>query len=182
MNRLQIIYKNIEEIKPYEKNPRRNKKAIEYVKNSIKEFGFKVPVIIDKNDVIVCGHTRVESAKLLNITKIPCIIADELNEEQIKAFRIADNKVSEMATWDYDKLSLELDKIEQIDMELMNFIRTNDFDWDSIEDLTEESYKEPEKKYMTCPYCHHRDFKIHFKTIKEDATSETSEVEDENIS
>ena len=180
---MQIINIKIDEIKPYEKNPRKNKKAIEYVKNSIKEFGFKVPLVVTKDYVIVTGHTRYEASKLLGYTELPCIIADELSEEQITAFRIADNKVGEMATWDYDKLSLELDKIEEIDMELMNFIRTTEFDWDSIEDLTEDTYKEPDKKYMTCPYCQHRDFKIHFKTIKEDAVKEeTSEVEDENIS
>ena len=83
----------------YKNNPRKNDKAVEAVANSINSFGFKVPVIIDKNNVLVCGHTRVKAAKKLGIKEIPVIIADDLNEEQIKAFRIADNKTAELADW-----------------------------------------------------------------------------------
>ena len=106
---------NIENIVPYENNPRFNDEAVEYVANSIREFGFKVPIVIDKNNVIVTGHTRVKAATQLGITKVPCIRADDLNDEQIKAFRIADNKVAEIATWDLGKLEVELEDIN-IDM------------------------------------------------------------------
>ena len=118
---LQIIEKSITEITPYEKNPRKNDEAVEYVANSIKEFGFKVPIVIDKNGVIVAGHTRYKAAQKLGLENLPCIIADDLTEEQVKAFRLADNKVGEVAEWDFDLLSDELDGIFDIDMSEFGF-------------------------------------------------------------
>ena len=118
MNKLEIKYVNIEDIKPYENNPRFNDNAVEYVKNSIKEFGFKVPMILDKDNKIVTGHTRYKSALELGLKEIPVIYADDLTEEQIKAFRIADNKVSEFADWDYELLDEEL---EDIDIDMTEF-------------------------------------------------------------
>ena len=118
---MQIIEKSITEIKPYEKNPRKNDEAVEYVANSIKEFGFKVPIVIDKNGVIVAGHTRYKAAQELGLKKLPCIIADDLTEQQIKAFRVADNKVGEFAEWDFDLLDEELDGIFDIDMSEFGF-------------------------------------------------------------
>lgn len=118
---LEIIYKNIKDLKPYSKNARKNDKAVKYVAKSIENFGFKVPVIIDKDDVIVCGHTRYKASKKLGYNEIPCIIADDLTEEQIKAFRLADNKVSEKADWDFDLLSDEINDIIDINMEDFGF-------------------------------------------------------------
>ena len=100
---MEIIYKSIEEIKPYENNPRINDEAIEYVANSIKEFGFRNPIILDKNNVIICGHTRLLASKELKLKEVPCIIADDLTDEQVKALRLADNKVAEKSMWDYSK-------------------------------------------------------------------------------
>ena len=121
---MEIINKNISEIKPYEKNPRINDNAVDDVANSIKEFGFKVPIVIDKNNIIVAGHTRLKASKKLGLKEVPCIIADDLNEEQIKAFRLADNKVSEKAEWDFDLLNEELDDILNIDMSDFGFEKT----------------------------------------------------------
>ena len=118
---MNIIDKSLTDIKPYENNPRNNDEAVEPVANSIKEFGFKVPIVIDKNNIIVAGHTRYKAAKKLELETVPCIIADDLNEEQIKAFRLADNKVSEIATWDLELLGNELDNIINIDMEVFKF-------------------------------------------------------------
>lgn len=118
---MKIVEKNINELVMYENNPRKNDEAVKYVANSIKEFGFKVPVIIDKNNVIVAGHTRIKAAKELKIDKIPCIIADDLTDEQIKAFRLADNKVAEFAEWDEELLEKELDSIFNLDMEGLGF-------------------------------------------------------------
>lgn len=101
----------IEDIKPYENNPRINDEAVEGVKESIKQFGFKIPMVIDKNNVIVCGHTRYKASVALGLKEIPCIRADDLTDDQIKAFRIADNKVSEVAEWDLNKLQIELEDI-----------------------------------------------------------------------
>lgn len=109
---IKIIEKNIDELVPYENNARINDKAVEAVANSISDFGFKNPVIIDKNNVLVAGHTRVKAAKKLGLTKVPCIIADDLDEDQIKAFRIADNSSAQLADWDYEKLMAELQDID----------------------------------------------------------------------
>ena len=132
---MQIIEKSITEIQPYEKNPRKNDEAVQYVANIIKEFGFKVPIVIDKNGVIVAGHTRYKAAQELGLEKLPCIIADDLTEEQVKAFRLADNKVGEVAEWDFDLLGDELDGIFDIDM--------SDFGFDSDFEVSGESSGEP---------------------------------------
>ena len=118
---MQIIEKSIADIRPYENNPRNNEAAIQYVTNSIKDFGFKVPIVIDKNGTIITGHTRVLAAKKLGMKTVPCILADDLTPEQVKAFRLADNKVSEKAEWDFDLLGDELDDILNIDMEAFGF-------------------------------------------------------------
>lgn len=134
MKEMKIIYKKIEEIKPYENNPRNNEDAVDYVANSIKEFGFKSPIIIDKNNVIIAGHTRLKAGEKLGLKEVPCIMADDLTEEQIKAFRLADNKVGEIATWDLDKLELELENLN-IDMSDFGF----DLEEIELEDIEEES-------------------------------------------
>ena len=110
------------------KNPRKNDNVVEYVANSIKEFGFKVPIVIDKNNVIVAGHTRYKASKKLGLEKVPCIIADDLTDEQIKAYRLADNKVGESAKWDEGLLGTELSEILNINMELFDFDLTIDED------------------------------------------------------
>lgn len=118
---MKIIDKKLNELIPYEKNPRKNDEAVKYVMKSIKEFGFKVPIIIDKDNVIVCGHTRYKASKKLKLTTVPCIIADDLTEEQIKAFRLADNKVSEKAEWDFDLLGEEINDLLNFDMSEFGF-------------------------------------------------------------
>lgn len=112
MSQVQVIQMKLTDLIPYENNPRINDDAIDVVANSIKEFGFKNPIIIDKDNVIVCGHTRRLAAIKLGLTDVPCIKADDLTEDQIKAFRVADNKTSELSTWDLDKLKIELGDIE----------------------------------------------------------------------
>ena len=141
-----IIEKNISELKEYEKNPRKNDDAVKYVAESIKEFGFKVPIIIDKDNIIVAGHTRLKAAKKLKLKAVPCIVADDLTPEQIKAFRIADNKVGEIAEWDDVLLAEELSDID-FDMELFGFedvlgddetAEDDNFDVDAALDKIEE--------------------------------------------
>ena len=113
---MQIIDKKIGEVKPYEKNPRKNDNAVNAVANSISQFGFKNPIVIDGNNVIICGHTRYKAAQKLGLDVVPCVVADDLTEEQIKAYRLADNKVSELAEWDFNILGDELESIFDIDM------------------------------------------------------------------
>ena len=145
---MDIINITLKDLKPYENNPRKNDDAVKYVAESIKEFGFKVPIVIDKNNVIVAGHTRYKAAKKLKMIEVPCIIADDLTEEQIKAFRLADNKVAEKAEWDFDLLNTELDDIIDLDMELFGFEETSqDDDEKAVEDEFEvELPAEPKPK------------------------------------
>lgn len=140
---MQIEYKKLSELNPYKNNPRKNDQAVDAVANSIREFGFKVPVVIGKNGEIIAGHTRYKSAKKLKLKEIPCIIADDLTEEQIKAFRLADNKVGELADWDLDMLDIELDGITEIDMERFGFFEEeNDSERDDIsETITTDEYE-----------------------------------------
>jgi len=133
---MQIVEKKVTELKAYEKNPRKNDNAVEPVAESIKEFGFKVPIIIDKDNVIVAGHTRLKAAKKLGMKTVPCIVADDLTPEQIKAFRLADNKVSEFSEWDIDLLTSELKEID-FDMDIFGF----DDDYKEIK-RTDLSYKD----------------------------------------
>lgn len=95
---MKIIEMQVDDLHAYENNPRDNEEAVEYVANSIKEFGFKVPIIIDKANVIVAGYTGLKAAQQLGLEKVPCIVADDLDDDQIKAFRLADNKVSEASS------------------------------------------------------------------------------------
>lgn len=133
---MNIIEKLINEVIPYEKNPRINDNAVPAVMKSIEEFGFKVPIVIDKNGTIVTGHTRLKAAKKLGMKTVPCIVADDLTPEQIKAFRLADNKVAEAAEWDMELLNEELDGIVDIDMSDFNFSDITDSP--SSEDVVED--------------------------------------------
>lgn len=136
---MEIISKPLSELTPYENNPRKNDDAVKYVAESIQQFGFKVPIIIDKNSVIVAGHTRYKAAAELGLKEVPCIVADDLTEEQIRAFRLADNKVAEKAEWDYELLNAELDEIIGIDMDSFGF----EFDeLENIEPINDQQYED----------------------------------------
>jgi site-specific DNA-methyltransferase (adenine-specific) len=102
---------SISRLREYENNPRDNESAVEAVAESIKEFGFKVPLVIDNENVIIAGHTRLKAARKLRLESVPCVVADDLTPEQIKAFRLADNKTAELSEWDFEKLDAELSGI-----------------------------------------------------------------------
>jgi site-specific DNA-methyltransferase (adenine-specific) len=145
---MNIIELKLADIKPYEKNPRKNDEAVKYVAESIRQFGFKIPIVIDGNNVIVCGHTRYKASKKLGLEKVPCIVADDLTEEQIKAFRLADNKVAEQAEWDFDLLGDELADIFDIDMSYFGFEdMTVEEEAEVIEDEVPEVPTEPKAKF-----------------------------------
>lgn len=152
-NGLNIVLKPLAELTPYEHNPRKNDgKAIEKVAASIQEFGFKVPIIIDKAGVIVAGHTRYKACKQLGITEVPCIIADDLTPAQIRAFRIADNRTAEESTWDFELLSVEIESLEDFDLSLLGFDETElarIMRDDGIED--DNFYEEPPENPITQP-------------------------------
>ena len=164
-----IIDVKLTDLKPYEKNPRHNDEAVKGVANSIKQFGFKVPIIIDKNNVIVAGHTRYKAGLELGLETVPCIIADDLTPKQIKAFRLADNKVAEKSYWDFDLLNEELADLK-IDFNMSDFDFKVDVDEKDIDDLfiDDEGGKDTptpssgsddvppsaeETKKIQCPHC-----------------------------
>lgn len=150
---MEIVNIAVDKLVPYENNPRNNTEAIQYVANSIKEFGFEVPLVIDSDNVVICGHTRLLAAKQLGLKDVPCVVADDLTDEQIKAFRLADNKVSEIATWDLDKLQLELDFLD-CNMEEFGFISA--MEEPDITDFLEDHESKPkEPKTVVCPECGH---------------------------
>ena len=136
---MNIIDVNVDELIPYVNNPRINDDAVDNVAASIKEFGFKVPIIIDKDNVIVTGHTRLKAAKKLGLETVPCIKADDLTEQQIKAFRLADNKVSEFALWDMEKLGIELEGITELEMVDFGFESFESIDFDAGADKWDEN-------------------------------------------
>ena len=143
---MEIINRKIDEIIPYENNPRNNDEAVDYVAKSIEEFGFKVPIILDKNNIIVTGHTRLKAAKKLGLKEVPTIMADDLTDEQIKAFRLADNKVSEYATWNDDLLNIELQDLD-IDMSDFGFdIDIEEEETEIVEDEVPDVPEEPKAK------------------------------------
>ncbi|WP_345890549.1 ParB N-terminal domain-containing protein [Streptococcus sp. 4477] len=138
---VKIIDKPIEWLRPYEKNPRNNDQAVEAVANSIKEFGFKVPIVATPDGEIINGHTRFKAAKFLKLKTVPVLIADDLTEEQIKAFRLADNKTGELADWDIELLYSELDELTGFDMTMFGF-EDIDFSLDDFEEVEKEEGSE----------------------------------------
>lgn len=119
---MEIIEIAVDDLKPYEKNPRNNEASVKFVANSIKEFGFKVPVVVTPDNVIICGHTRWKAAKQLGLETVPCIVAKDLDDAKIKAYRLADNKVGEYSEWDMGLLGEELKELEGIfDVDMGDF-------------------------------------------------------------
>lgn len=155
---MNIIYKKIKDIIPYENNPRNNKNSVDKVASSISEFGFKVPIVLDTNNIIITGHTRYLASKKLGLEEVPCIVANDLSKAQIKAFRIADNKVSEYSEWNEDLLILELNQLQEMDFNLDELsIDYSDFglemeldnfegEYDEDNDIIEEPPKVPYSK------------------------------------
>ena len=149
---MKIVEKKLDEIIPYENNPRKNEDAVQYVANSIKEFGWQQPIVVDKDNVIIVGHTRYKAALLLGYDKVPILVADNLTEEQVKAYRLADNKVSDFSIWDNFKLLNELDDIS-LDLSSFGFEMSNLFgeelnekDNGFLDDIIESKGKSQEDK------------------------------------
>lgn len=148
-----IEYKELHELREYGNNPRNNDNAVAAVAASIKEFGFKVPIVIDAAGVIIAGHTRAKAAARLGMSSVPCIIADDLTEEQIRAFRLADNKTGELAGWDFEKLEAELADLSGMDMSVFGFTMSEDVDIDDFFEDNHSDPKEKEPKRIQCPHC-----------------------------
>ena len=141
-----IIMMPIKDIKPYENNPRNNKEAVDKVVASLREFGFQQPIVVDKDNVVIAGHTRLKAAKKLKMKNVPVVVAEELTEEQVKAYRLADNKTAEFAEWDLELLSEELEGIAEIDMSEFGFSIDMDMDDESQEVEEDEVPEEVETR------------------------------------
>lgn len=152
---MQIQMVSISDIIPYENNPRKNADAVQYVKNSIEQFGFKIPMVLDAENVIVCGHTRFLAAQELGMTEVPCTYADDLTEEQIKAFRLADNKTAELSVWDFERLTLELEELPDIDMAEFGFnnLQVGDLDVNDSDFVSDTEITKSKTKKIKCPHC-----------------------------
>lgn len=118
MNKEQIVYKKVSELKLNKKNPRKNDSAVDTVAKSIEKYGFKNPLIIDENNVVWCGNTRLKASRKLGLKEVPCIVANDLTEEQIRELALIDNKSSEIAEWDFDLLGEELLDLDMSEFEL----------------------------------------------------------------
>ena len=153
---------SLSDIKPYKNNPRKNDEAAKYVAESIKQFGFKVPIVIDKNNVIVCGHTRYKAAKKLKLKTVPCVMADDLTDEQIKAYRLADNKTGEFADWDLDLLNLELEDLNFTDIDMSDFGFDLDFEDENFEkeNIKDDDFKDHHRVTTD------RVYNLHFNDIE----------------
>ena len=144
MDEIKTVEMKLLDLVPYENNPRKNEKAVEAVKNSIKQFGFKNPIIVDENNVIISGHTRRLAAIELGLEMVPVVIATDLTEEQVRAFRLADNRVASFSYWDETKLKDEIAEISEIDLSEFGFKK------DKIEDIFREK---ADKKKHVCTKC-----------------------------
>lgn len=155
----------VKDLIPYEKNTKKHDDVqINNVAESIKQYGFVQPIVIDKNNVVVIGHCRLLAAKKLKMSDVPCVCVEDLTEEQVKALRIVDNKSNE-SPWDFDFLADELSDISLDGFDFDFGLPSSDIDWASVEDLDEKTYEEPEHKMLQCPHCQHIDRDIHFKKV-----------------
>lgn len=157
---MQIEYWDIERLQPYARNPRKNDEAVPKMAGLIREFGFKVPVIVRSSGEVIDGHLRLKAAWSLGMTQIPVVIADEWTDAQVKAFRLAVNRSAEWAEWDDELLKLELDdlKLENFDFDLIGFEEDakgyDDVNLDAFfGDAEQQQEKEKEDEEITCPYC-----------------------------
>ena len=136
---MEIIIKGLDEIRPYENNPRVNDGAVGAVAESIREFGFQQPIVVDRDGVIIAGHTRYKAAQKLGLTEVPVVVAGNLTDEQVRAYRLADNKTGELAEWNFSALEEELAGIGELDMSLFGF---EPKEMKEPEEITEDDYEE----------------------------------------
>lgn len=159
----------ITKIKPYWRNPRENTETVKALKKTIERHGFRQPILIDKNKVIISGHARYKAMREMGYKTVPCILVDDMDSEQARKFRITDNKIAELGRWDLDKLGEELKKLD--DLSIMQDFGFNDFELDELVGLEPEPAEEAKREknslggrgpendenqiILTCPECYH---------------------------
>lgn len=150
---MEIKLVKIADIRPYDRNPRNNDGAVDAVTASIKEFGWQQPIVVDRDGVIIAGHTRYKAAQKLKCKEVPVVVAENLTDEQARAYRLADNKTGELAGWDFSALEEELAGLAQIDMSQFGFADPEDEDFNIDHLFVEAESKEKEAKEIKCPHC-----------------------------
>jgi hypothetical protein len=170
---MKIVIKHIDELKPYEKNPRYNEGTVDMVVESIKKYGFNVPLVIDGNNTIVAGHTRYKALKKMQIDEVPCVVVDYLSEKEIRAFRIADNKIAEYSEWDMLTLTEEMADLQGL---------FTGFDWDDFMDQSED--ENPYTGKVATPIYAITDVQPPIESLLNTAKADylISEVEQSNVS
>jgi len=159
MMKMEIKQIEVDKLLAYEKNNKKHpQKQIDLIVKSIKEFGFKNPILIDKKNIIIAGHGRCEAAKIIGMKEVPCIRCDDLTPSQVKAYRLADNKLAELAEWDFDNIKFELEELqlEGFDIELTGFdMLDENIDFEDWQLDTPEKNKEKNDnaKKCKCPAC-----------------------------
>ncbi len=151
---MEIIQERLEDIFPYENNPRVNDGAVDAVANSIRDFGFLQPIVVDRNGIIIVGHTRYRAAAKLGLKEVPVVVAANLSDKKAQAYRLADNKTGEISSWAFDRLMTELDALDQSGIDLTPYgfaeaLGKKDDDGPN----TEPKEVTGGSKYITCPRC-----------------------------
>lgn len=149
----EIVYKKVSELKNNPKNPRKNDNAVDSVALSIKKYGFKNPLIIDTDNIVWCGNTRLKAAKKLKLKEVPCIVARDLTPKQMEEYALLDNKTNEIAEWDMEMLSEILPELDLADFDIDWGIE-NSLEFET-EDEEELEVNEVQKKLCKCPVCGH---------------------------
>ena len=162
----QIIYKKVSELKNNPNNPRKNDNAVDTVAKSIQKYGFRNPLIVDDAGIAWCGKTSLKAAKKIKLKEVPCIVVNDLTEQQMTELALLDNKTNEIAEWDTDMLSDILKVTDLSEFDLDWNLPNDEIDWASVDDLDEKKYDEPQHRMLECPFCHHIDRDIHFKKVK----------------
>ena len=150
---MKIKEMSVEKLIPYANNPRHNDTAVDAVVASIRQFGFKQPIVVDKENVVIAGHTRLQAAKVIGMDTVPCVVADDLTPDEARAFRLADNKTGELAIWDAEKLAEELAELSDFDMNEFGFETTPADEINAIDINDPPKEKEQEREIMHCPKC-----------------------------
>lgn len=169
---MKIVDVKIDDVKPYENNPRKNDNAVSSVAESIRQFGFLQPLVLDPDNTIVVGHTRYKAARELGLETVPAVYADDLSESQIKAYRLLDNRLNEIAVWDIPSLRVELDDLPDFDFSDFGIsfdLNDQDIDISDLFDQDTASDESKEKTFEILVYCGDKEEQDRiFKALREE--------------
>lgn len=166
MEHLKIEYLPIDALTPYDRNAKEHpQEQVDQIVESIRQFGMNDPIgVWGKNNLIVEGHGRLLALQQMGVTEVPIVRLDHMSDEQRRAYTLVHNKTTMNSGFDFDVLNSELEELN-IDMTDFGFQNLDNIDWDTVDDLSEETYDEPEQDMLECPACHHHDIRAHFSKV-----------------